>query len=113
MKKEPLQASSLIKNVRNIVLGEQLDLHLLSHHHVRIDVSSLYASTGTAKIADVKNYEAVAKSAVPDGADVTLTGAGPVWLYLRIGHALHGIARRLCYDSPVTGSVVVFDHSTD
>ena len=32
------------------------------------------------------------------GADVTLTV--PVWLYLRLAHALHGIARSLCYDSP-------------
>lgn len=113
MKQEAMHASSLIKNVRNIVLEEELDSQMLSHQHVQIDVSLFYASTGTAKLAEVENYETAAKSSVPPGADVTLTGAAPVWLYLRIGHALHGIARRLCYDSPVTGSIVVFDHSTD
>jgi CRISPR-associated protein (Cas_csx3) len=47
----------------------------------------------------------------PPGSDVTLTGPGPVWLYLRLAHRLHGIARSLRYDSPVTGPVVVFDHN--
>jgi len=44
------------------------------------------------------------------GADVTLTGPGPVWLYLRLAHTLHGICRSLTYDSPVSGPVVVFNH---
>lgn len=39
-----------------------------------------------------------------------LTGPGPVWLYLRLAHILHGRARRLVYSSPVTGDVVIFDH---
>jgi CRISPR-associated protein Csx3 len=42
--------------------------------------------------------------------EVILTGAAPVWLYLKIAHALHGKARRLIYRSPVTGDVVIFDH---
>lgn len=76
-----------------------------------IDISTLYASTGTAKLADVPAYESAVKQAVPPGADVTLTGAGPVWLYLRLAHALHGLARSLRYESPVTGSVLIFDHN--
>jgi len=40
-----------------------------------------------------------------------LTGAAPVWLYLRVAHALHGKARKLIYRSPVTGDVAIFDHS--
>lgn len=75
-----------------------------------LDLSTLYAATGTAKLADLPAYEAAAKAAVAPGGEVTLTGPGPVWLYLRIAHALHGIARRLSYDSPVTGPVVIFDH---
>jgi hypothetical protein len=39
-----------------------------------------------------------------------LTGAAPVWLYLKIAHALHDKARKLIYRSPVTGDVVIFDH---
>jgi hypothetical protein len=45
-----------------------------------------------------------------EGKEVILTGAAPVWLYLKISHALHGKARKLIYSSPVTGEVVIFDH---
>jgi len=75
-----------------------------------LDLATLYAATGTAKLADLPAYEARVKELVPDGADVTLTGNGPVWLYLRIAHALHGRARKLFYDSPVTGPVEIFNH---
>lgn len=76
-----------------------------------LDISTLYQATGTAKLADLPAYEAAAKAAVQHGAEVTLTGPGPVWLYLRLAHSLHGIARTLSYDSPVTGQVTVFDHN--
>jgi len=75
-----------------------------------LDVFTLYAATGTAKLADLPAYEARAKAIVPPGADVTLTGNGPIWLYLRLAHALHGHARKLTYDSPVTGPVEIFNH---
>jgi hypothetical protein len=76
-----------------------------------LDVSTLYASTGTAKLADLSAYEARVKELVSPGADVTLTGPGPVWLYLRLAHTLHGRARVLIYDSPVTGQVEIFNHN--
>jgi hypothetical protein len=76
-----------------------------------LDISTLYANTSIAKLADLPTYEAEVKRTVPPGADVTLTGPGPVWLYLRLAHTLHGIARSLRYDSPVTGSLVIFDHN--
>jgi hypothetical protein len=76
-----------------------------------LDLSTLYASTGQAKLADLPTYEARVRQLVPPGADVTLTGQAPIWLYLRIAHALHGVARSLTYDSPVTGPVVIFDHN--
>jgi hypothetical protein len=110
MKKEEKTASALINNIRSLVLGESL-VDEPAHPHVTLDVSKLYAATTSAKLADLPRYEEQARAAVPPGADVTLTGAGPVWLYLKIGHALHGVARRLFYDSPVTGPLVVFDHS--
>jgi hypothetical protein len=75
-----------------------------------LDLAILYAATGTAKLADLPVYEARVEELVPGGADVTLTGNGPVWLYLRLAHALHGRARRLLYDSPVTGPVEIFNH---
>ncbi len=75
-----------------------------------LDLSSFYAVTGTAKLADLPAYEARAKELVPPGADVSLTGPAPVWLYLRLAHALHGRARKLFYDSPVTEPVEIFNH---
>jgi hypothetical protein len=76
-----------------------------------LDLSALYATTGTAKLADLPAYEARVKELVPPGSDVTLTGPGPVWLYLRLAHTLHGRARKLFYDSPVTGPVEIFNHN--
>lgn len=76
-----------------------------------IDMSTLYAPGKQAKLADMAHYEQRIRHAVPAGDDVTLTGAAPVWLYLRIAHALHGHARSLAYHSPVTGSVSIFDHN--
>ncbi|HNQ74174.1 MAG TPA: CRISPR-associated protein Csx3 [Verrucomicrobiota bacterium] len=76
-----------------------------------LDLSTLYAATGTAKLADLPGYEARVREIVPAGADVTLTGPGPVWLYLRLAHLLHGRARILTYESPVTGPVEIFNHN--
>ena len=41
---------------------------------------------------------------------VTLTGAGPVWGYLCIAHALHGRAARLVYSAPNAPAITVFSH---
>lgn len=78
-----------------------------------INLPDLFASDGTAKLAEIPEYTAKALVLAGEGEDVILTGAGPVWLYLQIAHALHGKARKLIYRSPVTGDVVVFDHSSD
>ena len=75
-----------------------------------IDLSTLYTPTGMAKLANFPAYEARVIQLVPPGSDVTLTGRGPVWLYLRLAHSLHGRARKLIYDSPVTGPVEIFNH---
>jgi len=77
---------------------------------VVVDVSALYAADGPAKLARLPAYEAAARERAGLGKVVKLTGPGPVWLYLRLAHALHGRARKLIYDSPVTGEVVIFDH---
>jgi len=75
-----------------------------------LDLATLYSATETAKLAALPAYEARLNELVAPGSDVTLTGQAPVWLYLRIAHALHGRARKLFYDSPVTGPVEVFNH---
>ncbi len=78
---------------------------------VEINIESFY--TGTAKLSDLESYIREALTLAGEGNEVILTGAGPVWLYLKIAHALHGKARKLIYRSPVTGDVVIFDHSPD
>lgn len=80
---------------------------------ITIDISTLFAATQTAKLSELQTYIQKAKDLAGEGNDVILTGAAPVWLYLKIAHALHGKARKLIYRSPVTGDVVIFDHSPD
>ncbi len=75
---------------------------------ITIDVSSLY--TGRAKIKECENYIKQVLELVGEGNEVVLKGAAPIWLYLKIAHALHGRAKRLSYSSPVTGELVVFNH---
>jgi CRISPR-associated Csx3 family protein len=77
--------------------------------NVVIDVKTLYGEQ--AKLVLIPDYESKVLELAGNGNDVTLTGAGPVWLYLRLAHVLHGKCRSLSYDSPVTGAVVVFDHN--
>ena len=74
-----------------------------------IDLSTLY--TETAKLKHLSNYETTALKQAGEGNDITLTGAAPVWLYLRIAHVLHGKAKRLYYHSPVTGDIEIFNHN--
>jgi hypothetical protein len=80
---------------------------------ITIDISTLYSDTGTAKLTNLNEYINTVLNLAGDGNIIILTGAGPVWLYLKIAHALHGKARKLIYRSPVTGDVVIFDHSPD
>jgi hypothetical protein len=75
---------------------------------VTIDVRSLYGET--AKLADIPRYIEAALALAGGGKEVVLTGAGPVWLYLKLAHALHGKARRLLYRSPASGDVIIFNH---
>jgi len=74
-----------------------------------VDVKSIYGET--AKLAALPEYEAKTKELVGEGNEIVLTGAGPVWLYLRLAHCLHGKCLSLRYDSPATGEVVIFDHN--
>ncbi|MCC6347498.1 MAG: hypothetical protein IT388_09965 [Nitrospirales bacterium] len=80
---------------------------------VTIAIDTLYSPSPTAKLSSLDFYVQKAQEIAGEGHDVVLTGAGPVWLYLKVAHALHGKARKLIYRSPVTGDVVIFDHSPD
>lgn len=80
----------------------------MSHLIVTINLKGLYGDT--AKLALLPEYEQKALELAGEGNAVVLPGQAPVWLYLKIAHALHGKARKLSYSSPVTGDVVIFDH---
>lgn len=73
-----------------------------------IDLKTLY--TDTAKLVELPGYVAKVLALADEGDKIILTGAAPVWLYLKVAHALHGKAKQLTYRSPVTGDVVIFDH---
>ena len=75
---------------------------------ILIDLKELYGET--AKLSLLPEYLDQALKSAGEGNEVVLTGAAPVWLYLKVAHALHGKARKLLYRSPVTGDVVIFDH---
>ncbi|MEW6215117.1 MAG: CRISPR-associated protein Csx3 [Nitrospirota bacterium] len=60
---------------------------------VTIDLSTFY--TSNAKISDLDSYIQKAQSLAGEGNEVVLTGQAPVWLYLKIAHALHGKAKKL------------------
>ncbi len=75
-----------------------------------IVLKELFADTGQAKLERLPKYLAAALERAGEGGEVTLTGPAPVWLYLKIAHALHGRVKRLLYDSPVTGPVEIFNH---
>lgn len=75
---------------------------------VEINVSSLYR--GKAKLAEIEEYLNKVLEIAGEGKEVILYGPGPIWLYLKIAHLLHGRARKLIYRSPVTGDLIIFDH---
>jgi hypothetical protein len=77
---------------------------------VTLDLNSLCGEV--AKLEESPIYLERAKELAGKGNEVVLTGAAPIWLCLAVAHALHGKARRLLYDSPTTGAVLIFDHSS-
>lgn len=80
---------------------------------VIIDLEALYRARGdTALQVHLPAYEAAVLEQAGAGRDVVLTGRGPIWLYLRLAHALHGTARSLTYRAPEAGAVVIFDHTS-
>lgn len=76
---------------------------------VLIDLKNYYSET--AKLDDIPKYITKAKEEAGPGNDIILTGQAPIWMYLIIAHALHGICRSLHYRSPVTGDVKIFDNN--
>ncbi|MEW6616529.1 MAG: CRISPR-associated protein Csx3 [Thermodesulfobacteriota bacterium] len=78
---------------------------------IEISLESFYGTT--AKLPELDSYIQKAQTLAGEGNDIILTGQAPIWLYLKVAHALHGKARKLIFRSPVTGDVLIFDHSPD
>ncbi|MDP2767555.1 MAG: CRISPR-associated protein Csx3 [Candidatus Methanoperedens sp.] len=76
---------------------------------VIIDLKEIYGET--AKLDEKSKYIDTLLKKAGKGNDIILTGQAPIWLYLIAMHALHGLAKKLIYDSPVTREVVIFDHN--
>lgn len=77
-----------------------------------INVENVYGKSEgkNALLSEIPNYVDMVTKLAEGKKIVTLTGAGPVWLYLIIAHVLHGKVALLQYDSPVTGHVTIHDH---
>ena len=75
-----------------------------------LDLKAVYEET--AKLSELEMYIQKARKMAGEGNDIIITGAGPTWLYLKIAHALYGIAKRLVYRGPITGDVIIFDHTS-
>ena len=80
-----------------------------------INIKLLYGET--AKLDQLTTYVKKAEEIAGEGNEVVLTGGGPIWLYLKIAHALHGKAKRLVYRAPAMKNgqetqvdVIIFDH---
>jgi CRISPR-associated Csx3 family protein len=80
---------------------------------VVIDVEALYRELGATALQEhLSAYERAALQQADEGEEVVLTGRGPIWLYLRLAHVLHGAARSLSYRAPEAGEVRIFDHTS-
>lgn len=80
----------------------------MKQNEITINLKTLYK--GKAILSDLPDYIEKAKQLAGEGNLIVLTGQAPVWLYLKVAHALHGKAKKLVYRSPVTGDVTIFDH---
>lgn len=74
-----------------------------------IDLKEIYGEI--AKLNELPQYIKKILELAGEGNEVVLTGAAPVWLYLKAAHTLHGKVVKLIYRSPVAGDVLIFDHS--
>ncbi|MBU1100080.1 MAG: CRISPR-associated protein Csx3 [Bacteroidetes bacterium] len=83
-------------------------------NRVDIDLGVIYSniSNHNAKLEDLDKYVKKAEEMAGEGNIVVLTGSAPIWMYLKIAHALHGKAKKLLYSSPGQGILdfEVFNH---
>ncbi len=101
------RAKEILQRLRSLM--DDVPDRVIFGGHVVIDLKLLYGEV--AKLDELPTYLERAKELAGEGNEVVLTGQAPIWLYLAVAHALHGKAKRLFYTSPITGEVLIFDHS--
>ena len=77
-------------------------------NRIVIEVDQLFDDV--AKLSKLDFYIKKCLQFAGEGNEVIVTGAAPVWLYLKIAHALHGKAKKLIYKSPIIDELIIFDH---
>lgn len=114
MREDPAGVNSIDKRARKLPEMLQGLMEGFKNHDfqkrglVMIDLKKIYGEV--AKLDKSTDYINKILEQAGEGNEVVVTGQGPVWLYLKVAHALHGKAKRLLYQSPTTGIVTVFDH---
>jgi hypothetical protein len=84
---------------------------------ITINLNEIFTniSDDSAKLNDIDSYIAEALKQAGMGNEVTLTGAAPIWMYLKIAHVLHGKAKKLLYSAPGQGinEFEIFNHDPE
>jgi hypothetical protein len=84
------------------------------NNSIIINLKEVYTQiTGDiAKLNDIDKYISKILEFAGEGNEITLTGAAPIWMYLKIAHALHGKAKKLFYSAPGQGieNFEIFNH---
>ncbi len=115
MREDPAGVESIYKRacdlpkMLNALLEGFANPEVQGRDTVVIDLKEVYGDV--AKLDNTIYYISKILEQAGEGKEVVITGQGPVWLYLKVAHALHGKAKRLLYKSPTTGLVTVFDHA--
>jgi len=80
------------------------------NEQITIDLGQFFDET--AKLSNLSHYIDKAIQMAGAGNLVTLTGRAPIWMYLKIAHALHGKAKKLYYSAPGQGieQLEIFSH---
>ena len=97
--------------------GQQyLVVDLSTCREVVIDLSAF--DTPRAKLSKLNSYIEKAIAFAGNDKEVILTGAAPVWLYLKIALALQGKAKSLVYRAPIkecidSSDVVLEDYAPE
>lgn len=85
--------------------------------NIIVDLNIIYKNISgeIAKLTDLDKYISEVLRQAGEGNEVVLSGAAPIWMYLKIAHALHGKAKKLYYSAPGQGieDFEIFNHDPE